>query len=58
MDGVILIAIIIPAVIAMFTFLMQLVNNHAGTKGISKDPYTTKSGVVHTAKKSRENHIV
>ena len=58
MNGVILIAIVIPAVIAMFTFLMQLVNNHAGTKGISEKPYRTKSGAVHTAKKSREHHIV
>lgn len=58
MDGVILLAILIPSVIAMFTFLIQLVNDNAGTKGISKEPYTTKSGVVHTAKKSRENHIV
>jgi hypothetical protein len=58
MDGVILLAILLPSVIAMFVFLFQLINDNAGTKGISKEPYTTKSGVVHTAKKSRENHIV
>ena len=58
MDGVILLAILLPSVIAMFVFLFQLINDNAGTKGISKEPYTTKSGVVQTAKKSRENHIV
>ena len=57
MDGVILLAILLP-VIAMFVFLFQLINDNAGTKGISKEPYTTKSGIVHTAKKSRENHIL
>ena len=58
MDGVILVAILIPAIIAMFTFLVQLLNNHSGTKGIVDKPYTTKSGVTHTARKSREQHIV
>ena len=58
MDGVILVAILVPAVIASFTFLVQLMNNHSGTKGIVDKPYVTKSGVTHTARKSRENHIV
>ena len=29
-----------------------------GTKGIKAKPYKTKSGIIHTAEKSRENHIV
>ena len=29
-----------------------------GTKGIKAKPYKTKSGIVHTAERSRENHLV
>jgi len=57
-DGVVLVAICIPAIIALFTFLIQLMNDHSGTKGIVDKPYKTKSGVTHTARKSREQHIV
>lgn len=57
MDGVILIAIIIPAIIALFVFTVQLISEGGGTKGITK-PYVTKSGIKHTAHKSREQHIV
>jgi len=56
-DGVVLIAIIVPAVIALFTMFVHIINNEGGTKGITK-PYKTKSGILHTARKDRENHIV
>jgi|TARA_B100001109_G_scaffold142795_1_gene116211 hypothetical protein len=29
-----------------------------GTKGIKAKPYKTKSGIVHTAERSRANHLV
>lgn len=57
MDGVVLVAIIVPATIALFSLMLQVINNTGGTKGITK-PYVTKSGVTHTAHKSREQHIV
>ena len=57
MDGVILLAIVLPALIALFSMFVHILNNEGGTKGITK-PYTTKSGVIHTARKDRENHIV
>tara|TARA_B100000900_G_C20135321_1_gene535737 strand:+ start:380 stop:553 length:174 start_codon:yes stop_codon:yes gene_type:complete len=57
MDGVILIAIMVPAVMALFSMFLHLVNNTGGTKGITQ-PYTTKSGTTHTARKDREHHIV
>lgn len=56
-DGVILIAIIVPIFMALFAFMVQVLNGNVGTKGITK-PYRTKSGVLHTAKKHREEHIV
>ena len=55
MDGVLLVAIVIPLIIAVFNFLVY---NTEGSKGIVKDPYTLKSGKTHTAKKCRENYIV
>jgi hypothetical protein len=58
MDGVILVAIIVPALIALFSMFVHLATSDGGTKGITKKPYTTKSGVKHTAHKSREQHIV
>ena len=57
MDGVILVAIIVPAVMALFSMFIHLVNHTGGTKGITQ-PYKTKSGKTHTAKKEREDHIV
>ena len=57
MDGVILVAIIIPAVMALFSMFIHLIRNTGGTKGITQ-PYKTKSGKVHTARKDRENYIV
>jgi hypothetical protein len=57
MDGVILVAITVPATIALFGLMFQIINNDGGTKGITQ-PYVTKSGRKHTAHKSREQHIV
>tara|TARA_B110000858_G_scaffold127993_1_gene145582 strand:- start:74 stop:250 length:177 start_codon:yes stop_codon:yes gene_type:complete len=56
-DGVILMGILIPVIMVVFTFFLDIVTSTGGTKGITQ-PYITKSGEVHTAKKSRENHIV
>jgi len=57
MDGVILLAILIPAIMAVFSFIINIINDTAGAKGITQ-PYKTKSGATHTAKKSREQYIV
>ena len=57
MDGVILMAIVIPALLALASMFLHLVNSTGGTKGITQ-PYRTKSGKLHTAKKEREQHIV
>lgn len=57
MDGVVLLAIVLPALIALFSMFVHILKNEGGTKGITK-PYQTKSGVIHTARKDRENHIV
>lgn len=57
MDGVILLAIIIPAIMGLFSMMFNVINSDGGTKGITQ-PYVTKSGVKHTAHKSREQHIV
>lgn len=58
MDGVILVAVLVPAIIGLFSLMVQIVSAQGGTKGITSKPYKTKSGVVHTAHKSREQHIV
>ena len=58
MDGVILMFVIIPTIIALYTFaFINIIKGDAGTKGITQ-PYKTKSGEQHTAKKSREQHLV
>ena len=51
-------AIMIPSIVVLFTFLVNL-NEDNGTKGIEKKPYYGKySGKVYTAKKDREKYIV
>ena len=35
MDGVILIAVIVPAVIGLFSLMIQVITNNGGTKGIT-----------------------
>ena len=44
----------ILSIISMCLFLVI----KEGTKGIKAKPYKTKSGIVHTAERTRENHIV
>jgi|TARA_Y100000385_G_scaffold72212_1_gene72691 hypothetical protein len=53
MDGVILAAGMIASIIAIIGLLF----GDEGSKGIT-DEYTTKSGVKHTAKRDRQEHIV
>ncbi len=54
MDGVLLMAGVLASLIVI---IHLLVTDEGGTKGIT-DEYTTKSGIKHTAKKSREQHLV
>jgi len=56
-DGVILVAVFLIVIIGVFTLMVQVLSGPGGSKGITK-PYITKSGTLHTAKKSRENYIV
>jgi hypothetical protein len=58
MDGVLLVAILLPALVALFSMFLNLSTNEGGTKGIVKEPYVLKSGKTHTAKKSREQYLV
>ena len=58
MDGVILVAILVPTLIATFVFMVNLVTGEAGTKGLTRHSYRTKDGKLHTAKRSREQHII
>tara|TARA_B110000503_G_scaffold53231_1_gene85618 strand:+ start:4938 stop:5108 length:171 start_codon:yes stop_codon:yes gene_type:complete len=36
----------------------DVLTERGGTKGISENPYKSKTGKTHTAKKNREDHIV
>ena len=59
MDGVILIAIVIPAIMGIFFMFHNILTNDGGTKGIEKEPYYgRKTGTIYTAKKDRERYIV
>jgi len=58
-DGVILMAIIIPALIGLFSMMFNIINSEGGTKGISKEIYYgRKTGKKYTAERTREQHIV
>jgi len=57
-DGVILVAILVPAIIGLFSLFVNIITSTGGTKGIKSKSYKTKSGKVHTASKSREHYIV
>ena len=54
MDGVILAAGMMASLVAIVSLLLS---ENGGTKGITNE-YVSKSGIKHTAKKSREQHIV
>ena len=58
MDGVILIAILILALVGLTSMFIHLATFKGGTKGIVDKPYKTKSGKTHTARKSRRDYIV
>jgi len=58
-DGVILVAIVVPALIGLFSMMFGIINSEGGTKGISRSMYYgRKTGKIYTAEKSREQHIV
>jgi hypothetical protein len=38
-------------------FLIDVLNDKCGSKGILPKSYVTRTGVTHTAKKSRSEHI-
>lgn len=52
-DGVLLVAILVPTFICIISFIFT----KEGTKGLT-EPYVTKDGVRHTAKKNRSDYIV
>ena len=54
-DGVILVALMIPIFIGICQFIVSMPE---GTKGIKQEEYITKSGEKHTALKTREDFIV
>ena len=56
-DGVILMAIIVPVIVSLSVFMYHMVNGTVGSKGITQ-PYKTKSGAIKTAKKERSEYIV
>lgn len=56
-DGVVLIAILVPAILGIFSLMFAVLNGTGGTKGIT-EPYVTKSGKMKTATKERTNFIV
>ena len=54
MDGVILIAIVWITLAGV----ASLLGYNPGTKGLSDEPYISKSGKKRTARKIREEHIL
>ena len=58
-DGVIIVAIMVPVLIGICQMMFMVINSDGGSKGISKDAYYgRKTGKQYTAEKSREQHIV
>jgi hypothetical protein len=57
MDGIILLIVAFFPFSLVLYFIYTIIKGKGGSKGIT-DEYTSKSGVVRTAKKSREEHIV
>ena len=58
-DGVILLAIVIPGLIAICQMMFIVINSDGGSKGISKEVYYgRKTGKQYTAEKTRDQHIV
>tara|TARA_E500000331_G_C17173096_1_gene677056 strand:- start:111 stop:284 length:174 start_codon:yes stop_codon:yes gene_type:complete len=57
MDELILFIVAFFPFSLVFYFIYTVIKGKGGSKGIT-DEYTSKSGIVRTAKKSREEHIV
>jgi preprotein translocase subunit SecG len=57
MNTLILTIIVIAALTAVVVLLNMSKKDKAGSKGITNE-YTSKEGVIRTAKKEREDHIV
>lgn len=58
MMEVILITVILAlSLLALMWFTIDLLDNKCGSKGILPKSYTTRTGVIHTAKKNRTEHI-
>jgi hypothetical protein len=55
----IIILTVILAIVSFVSmwFLIDVLNDKCGSKGILPDSYVTRTGVTHTAKKSRSEHI-
>ena len=53
-----LFTILVVVAITLGLFFNWVTKQDGGTKGISKDEYTSPSGKKRTARKSREDHIV
>ena len=57
MDELILFIVAFFPFSLVFYFIYTVIKGKGGSKGITEE-YTSKSGVIRTAKKSREEHIV
>ena len=57
MDGLILFLVGLVSGVSIVTLLNISEKGREGSKGITQE-YTTSSGIKHTAKKDREDHIV
>ena len=58
-DGVIIVAIMVPVVIGICQMMFMVIKNDGGTKGIRIDVYYgKKTGKQYTAEKSREQLLV
>ena len=57
MDGIILLIVTFFPFSLVLYFIYTIIEGKGGSKGITEE-YTSKSGVVRTAKKSRQEHIV
>ena len=57
MSNLILTIIVIAALSAVVILLNMSKKDKAGSKGIT-NKYTSKEGIIRTAKKEREDHIV
>jgi len=58
-DGVIIVAIMVPVIIGICQMMFTVINSEGGTKGISKEVYYgRKTGKQYTAERGREDYII